>query len=81
MREKVLKRFDVEVVEVNVTASKIEIVVAHLFSVGRVTWFLRKATASSLDHPLVLPYLTASMAPFGLPRRGHRLFGNVDSFW
>ena len=37
MREKVLKRFDVEVVEVNVTASKIEIVVAHLFSVGRVT--------------------------------------------
>ena len=37
MREKVLKRFDVEVVEVNVTASKIEIVVAHLFSVGRPT--------------------------------------------
>ena len=37
MRKKMLKCFDVEVVEVNVTASKIEIVVAHLFSVGRVT--------------------------------------------
>ena len=36
MREEMMKRFDVEVIEVNVTASKIEIIVAHLFSVGRV---------------------------------------------
>ena len=26
------------------------------------------------------PALTASVTPFGLPRRGHRLFGNVVSF-
>ena len=25
--------------------------------------------------------LTASMMSFGSPRRGHRLFGNVASFW
>ena len=28
-----------------------------------------------------LPRLIASVMPFGLPRRGHRLFGNVVSFW
>ena len=43
------------------------------------TWFLRKATASSLEHGL--PCSFASLSRAGLPRRGHRLFGNVDSIW
>ena len=28
-----------------------------------------------------LPRLIASVTRIGLPRRGHRLFGNVVSFW
>ena len=28
-----------------------------------------------------LPRLTASVIPFGLLRRGHRLFGNVAILW
>ena len=28
-----------------------------------------------------LPRLFAPLSRFGLPRRGHRLFGNVVSFW
>ena len=28
-----------------------------------------------------LPRAIASLMCLGLPRRGHRLFGNADSFW
>ena len=45
-----------------------------------VTWFLRKAAASSLEYRWFAASL-ASMTRFDLQRRGHRLFGNVVSFW
>jgi len=37
MSEEMAQRFDVEVVQVNVTVTNVEIVVPHLFSVGRRT--------------------------------------------
>jgi len=34
-----------------------------------------------LGAPSGLPCLIAPLSRAGLPRRGHRLFGNVDSIW
>ena len=48
---------------------------------GRVTWFLRKATASPLEHHSVCHVRSLRCRRVGLPRRGHRLFGNVVSLW
>ena len=50
-------------------------------SPGHTTWFLRKAAASLLEHRFGLLYHSLCCCVLVCHGRGHRLFGNVISFW
>ena len=49
--------------------------------IGSPNMFFTQGRGFALGASFGLPRLTDSVTRFGLPSRGHRLFGNVVSFW